>query len=227
MLSERKLTLVRPRLWNDPFENFILQSVFRLPHGEVVTLPASKRLYGQCWSHTKESDAMWRMYAPLGDGVKLRADPKSLGALLRNINRSHPKIQGFVGKVRYIARLNLPDNLAAHFSIGDALLDVTGRQHARSLLFKRTTFSHENEVRLICVRQDDGDDQDVISFPIDPLAIFDLIVFDPRMTTEDYEQKRAAVIALGFPPERIQKSRLYGKQGVIVDIARGTPLPDR
>jgi hypothetical protein len=141
---------------------------------------------------------------------------------LRGARSSHSKFKFFVGKVRYVARWNLPDNLAVHFSVGDALMDDSGRQYASSLLLKRSEFSYEKEVRLICVRQDDGHDQDLIDFSIDP-EIFDRVIFDPRMSVEDYEEKRAEVIALGYPAEQISKSSIYGKTGLIFDIRRGSP----
>lgn len=56
--------LVKPKLWEDTFENFTLKSKLRYPDGSEIVLDAHERLYGQCWTTSKASDAMWRIYSP-------------------------------------------------------------------------------------------------------------------------------------------------------------------
>ena len=64
IFQENKLTLVKPRLWEDPFENFILNSTGYLADGREFQIGFRDNFYGQCWSLTIESDAMWRIYSP-------------------------------------------------------------------------------------------------------------------------------------------------------------------
>jgi len=221
-LANRELTLVKPKLWDDPFENFILQSRFRFPEGTIIKLAASEQLYGQCWSHTKESDAMWRIYAPNKDGVKVRATLTKLGNALWASCVSQPEISCFVGKVRYLSRLKLSDNLLAQLNVGNALSDTSGREHAKSLLLKRGAFNHENEVRLIYYNRHEGYDEDVIHFPVNPVDVFDQVIFDPRMPVREYEKKRAMVVELGYPLERIKRSGLYESPDLIFDVGQGS-----
>jgi hypothetical protein len=221
MLANRRLTLVKPKLWDDPFENFILQSRFRLPEGTIITLAASEQLYGQCWSRTKESDAMWRIYASNKDGVKVRATLKKLGNALWASCASQPEISCFIGKVRYLSRLKLSDNLSAQLNVGNALSDTSGREHAKSLLLKRRAFNHENEVRLICYRREKYD-ENVIHFPVSPEDVFDEVIFDPRMTVREYEEKKAKVVGLGYPSKRIKRSGLYEPPDLIFDVGHGS-----
>lgn len=219
-LANRRLTLVKPRLWDDPFENFILRSRFRLPEGAIITLAASEQLYGQCWSRTKESDAMWRIYAPKKDGVKVRTTPKKLGNVLWARCASQPEVSCFIGKVRYLSRLKLSDNSSTPLNVDSAPSDPSGREHAKSLLLKRWAFSHENEVRLICYNRDKNYDEDVIHFPISPVEVFDQIIFDPRMAVCEYEKKKEQVVKLGYPSERIKRSGLYEPPDLIFDVAQ-------
>jgi hypothetical protein len=219
-LTNKRLTLVKPKLWDDPFENFILQARFHLPEGKVITLAASEQLYGQCWSRTKESDAMWRIYAPRKDGVKVRATPAKLGTALGAYCVSHPASSCFIDTVHYPSRLKLADDLFAEFNVSSVLSDTSGREYAKSLLLKRRAFSHENEVRLICYRREQYD-EDVLHIPMSPEEIFDVVIFDPRMTVSDYEERRATIAKLLYTT-RIKRSGLYEPPALTFEVGRDT-----
>src|SRR5713226_4370222 len=49
ILRDRENGLVRPRLWDDPFENFILNCVAVTPDGARTKIRFRDQLYGQCW----------------------------------------------------------------------------------------------------------------------------------------------------------------------------------
>ena len=55
--------LVKPSLWEDPFENFILKSRVRFKNGKTYGFNHQNGFYGQCWTRSKASDAMWRIYS--------------------------------------------------------------------------------------------------------------------------------------------------------------------
>lgn len=48
--ASRNNTLVKPRLWDDPFENFILRCRIRLPDGAFATFGFQDQFFGQCWT---------------------------------------------------------------------------------------------------------------------------------------------------------------------------------
>src|SRR5215211_4029195 len=58
LISSKQNVLVKPLLWDDPFENFILRATAKY-EGRNVHFEAKDFLYGQCWSLNEESDAMW------------------------------------------------------------------------------------------------------------------------------------------------------------------------
>src|SRR5262245_33725700 len=50
LFASRTNVLVKPRKWEDPFENFILNSRVRLPSGEIGDQGNRDAVYGQCWT---------------------------------------------------------------------------------------------------------------------------------------------------------------------------------
>src|SRR5690554_3254814 len=114
VFAEKKLTLVKPKLWDDPFENFILNSTGELPDGREFQIGFRDNYYGQCWSLTVESDAMWRIYSPDKDGVKVKTTIRKLfqpiylaGGEYYKANGSPFNLSSFVGKVKYSNTTNL------------------------------------------------------------------------------------------------------------------------
>src|SRR5260221_14607201 len=65
--QSRKLALVAPHLWDDPFENFLenccITSMQDGKYGQEFFDRIRKPVYAQCWSLTAESDALWRIYS--------------------------------------------------------------------------------------------------------------------------------------------------------------------
>ncbi len=53
VFEEKQLTLVKPKKWDDPFENFILNSTGILPDGMEFQFGSRDAFYGQCWTLTK------------------------------------------------------------------------------------------------------------------------------------------------------------------------------
>src|ERR1700733_5154351 len=60
-LQTKQLCLANPSLWDDPFENFLLTRTATFQGQRVSLKSFQEKLYGQCWSFCKESDAMWRI----------------------------------------------------------------------------------------------------------------------------------------------------------------------
>ncbi|UPL22433.1 DUF2971 domain-containing protein [Alcaligenes faecalis] len=201
ILVEKKLTLVNPRVWDDPFENALLSSSFSGCSNNLI-FQAKSAVYGQCWTLHRETDAMWRIYSPNKDGVRLRTTPrKLLSALKRGID---PNLDAkcFIGKVQYKSK----SDLLQVFS-GIDVLRGDGAGIAESLLYKRRAFLHEREVRLIC-SVGSVLVEDFLSFDVDFNVIFDRILFDPRMDSNLMRSYTSAVRGLGCKVE-VKVSDLY------------------
>lgn len=214
IFSEKKLTLVKPKLWDDPFENFILNSTGVLPDGRCFTIGFRDNYYGQFWSLNRESDAMWRIYSPNKDGVKVQTTIRKLftpifkeGGELKKANGTSYNLSSFIGKVKYAQSSTLIAMLKDKARMNDKIFDQTGWGQASTFFFKRIAFKHEQEIRIICNPQTNHF-SDLYKINIDPLDLFDRIVFDPRMSSDKYNNFKTQIRSFGYKKTIIQ-SGLY------------------
>ncbi|MBX3640413.1 MAG: DUF2971 domain-containing protein [Nitrosomonas sp.] len=200
-LEEKQLVLVPPRKWDDPFENYLLSAKIKLSDtGEFGDMGRIRdKVYGQCWTQYKETDAMWRIYSSDKSGAKVRTTPRKLLDALKGCNPQFGDITCFIGKVQYQTQKDLVSTLMKL-----KLLTSNGSGIAKSLLYKRVEFRHEKEVRLIYT---DGEGL-IHPVGIDPNKLFDEIVFDPRMDIHLYAAYAAAVKTKNFSG-RVAQSVLY------------------
>ena len=214
IFRERKLTLVKPKLWDDPFENFILNSTGRLPDGREFQIGFRDNFYGLCWSLTRESDALWRIYSPDKNGVKVKTTIRKLFEPLFQVGGGYQKANGnlynlssFVGKVKYANEKDLIEMLKDEKRMSGKIFDQSGWGQASTFFFKRTAFRHEKEVRLIYNSQNNNQ-SDSFKLDINPTDLFDEIVFDPRMVETEYIARKNEVVSWGFN-KKVMQSGLY------------------
>ena len=177
VLHKKQLTLVKPHLWDDPFENVLLKSEFKTASNETAVFEAHDSVYGQCWTRHAESDAMWRIYSPHKSGVRLQTTPRKLLAALQTNIHEHSELYCFIGKVIYATNENHLKELLQKINL--TATDGTGI--AQSLLYKRKEFEHEQEIRLIYSGPDGKCPNNIFNCSIEPNALFDSIMFDPRI----------------------------------------------
>ena len=184
LFQEKKNTLVKPALWDDPLENFILTTAAKsFDEDSRYDFEARNRFYGQCWSLIDESDAMWRIYSPDKMGIKVKT---TMNKLFNSLLNSSETTSGdsFIGKVKYIdselLRERLEDKSWLHLEA------ISYHGQAASLLFKRLEFTHEHEVRLLFLDHR-GVSGTTFQYSIDPLELFDEIQFDPRISSEIFQ----------------------------------------
>ena len=72
MFEQRVNVLVKPFKWDDPFENFVAHLKGKLPTGELVEFAPRYDFYGQCWTITGGTDAMWRIYSGCKRSVRIK-----------------------------------------------------------------------------------------------------------------------------------------------------------
>ena len=106
LLSTSENVLVRPKLWDDPFENFILLSHF-IRKGEPVIIGHRDHFYGQCWTFQRASDAMWRIYSPDSKAVRIRSTIRRLAESLTTWRGHWAGQEAFIGRVRYLKSQDL------------------------------------------------------------------------------------------------------------------------
>lgn len=204
MLESRRLVLVKPKLWDDPFENALLSSTFVSPDGGKTVFAAKDSVYGQCWTLYRETDAMWRIYSGQKDGVRVSTTPRRLFEASKALHPTFWVNRCFIGRVSYLPEKDLRRELGAI-----NLMRQDGSGVAESLLFKRSAFKHEKEVRLIYTGDDLQPGPDLCPFEVDPITLFDEFVFDPRMDDALIAAYSAAMLSKGIPKKSISKSTLY------------------
>lgn len=202
-LEEKRLVLVKPKKWDDPFENALLASAFETADGETTTFAAKECVYGQCWTLHRETDAMWRIYSGNKDGVRITSTPRKLLAALQKSDPKRSKVSCFLGRVTYLSKANLLVTLG-----GINLLSTDGSGIAESLLYKRKEFTHEREVRLIYSGSEGQCNSDIYAFDIEPNDTFERLTFDRRMDPELRAAYRLAFKAKGYTG-KVTTSILY------------------
>lgn len=196
-----QLVLVPPRKWDDPFENLLLSSSVRLTEtGELGGMGEIRdKVYGQCWTFHRETDAMWRIYSANRDGAKVKSTLRKLLSALGASDPQHKDVTCFIGKVKYHNQKDLVQILK-----GINLFENNGSGVAESLLYKRIEFKHEKEVRLVYTEGRGA----MYVFNFKPNELFEEIIFDPRLDEELCEAYMAATKAKGFTG-RVAQSVLY------------------
>lgn len=239
ILAQRKLPLVAPYLWEDPFENIVASCAITYPKEgrlEQTCLDILRKpVYAQCWSLLGESDALWRIYSKVdkdpgtkrnlscGDeGVKVKTTTTKLLHAVWSGCPFPPEDSCFLGLVQYFPEKQAMQLIAN--VIGKEHLNAFsgGLGHAWSLLIKRKPFEHEREVRLIVVERREGHrNEPVMEIPIDPNELFEEAILDPRLQVDDARDRETELRSLGFSG-LISKSQLY--QRMIPEIVLQEPL---
>ncbi|HEY3897355.1 MAG TPA: hypothetical protein VGM54_02015 [Chthoniobacter sp.] len=215
VFAEKALTLVKPESWKDPFENFLLGSAVRLSTGELVSMNGiARKLYGQCWTLLRESDALWQIYAPRCNGVRVRTTVRKLWQTFYNPKISFPELNFWMGRIEYVSERSIRQFMAGDHAFSVAL-DSTGRGQALSLLVKRFAFRHEQEVRLIYNDTEEKQSGGLFRASIDPLTLFDEMVFDPRMLPARTARLKNEFQKRGFVG-KITTSSLYQRPSFIL-----------
>ncbi len=192
------LTLVHPKKWDDPFENLLLRGYIPEVVKRNPMLKIFKHdVFAQCWTFNSETDAMWRIYSPTKQGVKVKTTIPKLINSLSDETKPIWKDGCYIGKVKYLSDTKIVSKLTA--------IDSASKKDAAiSLLYKRKEFKHEKEVRAIFT-MGGGQSQ---SFRIDPQELFDEIIFDPRMDENIYKAFALYLKEAGYT-KKIDKSTMY------------------
>ena len=207
MIEGKNLILVKPRKWDDPFENLLSKTIAINSKGEKIGFNITNDFFGQCWTLRKECDGIWRNYASLDNGVRIETTAKKLLSVLFAHEKQWSNIACFIGKVTYLSESELKEYLEK--AVENCLLDTSGKNTAKTLLIKRNEFEYEKEVRLLYSNKDVAKRSDFLAINIDPFSIFDSFCFAPLTNRYLYELYKGRLVQLGFSEDMILKSKLY------------------
>lgn len=215
VFESKKLILRKPRLWDDPFENFMERVIIHERKiDKLIELGSTfNKVFGQCWTLEEENDVMWRIYPSRGKGVKVKTTAGRLFKAIKKAVESDPiqfvRSDQFIGAVDYKSI----DKIIDEIKKSNPLLHlITGNMLVPLLFMKREEFQHEKEVRLIfmpAVNKYKSDKIDHVEFNIEPCDLFDEIILDPRIVKESKIDRYIAEFrSFGFT-KSIKQSELY------------------
>jgi hypothetical protein len=226
-LESKKLCLVRPTKWQDPFENFLLNSTGHLDDGTVVGFETIRdKFYGQCWTLKKECDGLWRNYKGAEpSAIKVKTTVQKLMNDFYDLTNKFHELSYFIGKVDYVTDTEIENFFKNEIDIMDF---QSGVEFAQTLLIKRLSFAYEEEVRIIFSKpstneidltqvKNPWDDSDLFFVNIDPNILFEEIEIDPWLPTADYENLQNELRAMGYTGH-ITRSSLYDKPFFVTKI---------
>ena len=170
--------------WEDPFELFLYKEVVDIEGRPLKDALASwsQRYYGQCWSMSKDSDAMWRIYSPDKRSVRIKTKFSKMMEIM-NQTRCFMWTAPLFGKVVYRSK----EDMEAWLKKVEA--EGWGKfMHylSDSLFFKRPEFSHENEVRFLIHQNDEYEVKDYLEMDIPVKDFIEEIALDPRLTEDEF-----------------------------------------
>lgn len=182
MFDTKQNGLRRPGSWKDPFENFMLNAYIENGTAEPDRFEWRDRVFAQCWTVERDSDAMWQIFCKDPDttpGVRIRTTIGKLGSSLASALQFGERQMAYIGRVQYLRDHELMPRAEELFHGG-----VDPRRVAESLLIKRRSFRHEREVRLVTRALWLEAEGDFLNYSIDPHALIDSIIIDPRVSRE-------------------------------------------
>jgi hypothetical protein len=213
LLKTGNAVLVRPELWDDPFENILsccgICDTSKTPFEGHLFGNMRRPLYAQCWSMIKESDTLLRAYAIVKkdetgrnrfrelEGVQVNSTArKLLEALWKSIPINQAEIC-FLGKVKYQPESELLQYFRNEIVSRRLQAFDEGLSYAGSVLRKRDFFSHEQEVRLIHIGNGSMSSK-TFCIPVNPNDLFDEVTIDPRLAIGERLERREEIIKLGY-----------------------------
>lgn len=230
-LKDKQFCLVKPKAWDDPYENFVLKSKGITKNNIEVSLePIMERYYAQCWSLKEECDGLWRNYTrkscekcnfdefkknhgkpPISAKVKTTVG-KLMDAFYDESNKFH-SICYYIGKVKYVEYDDIKEvakNALEVATCPDNSLQIM------TLLMKRKPFEYEQEVRLIYCKTDDDNLGKLFKFDIDPNNLIDEIILDPWIETEQRDSTIQQIKK--YYTGNVDVSKLYRKEDFVFEI---------
>lgn len=210
--------------WDDPYELFLFKQNIFVEGTPLTIKDFDKRHYGQCWSLNKDTDAMWRIYSPQKEGVRLKTTIGKMIEVLNQVRGMFEACPAF-GLVKYVDKKYLIDYLR------DIEKGGSGRFFEKifdSLFYKRKEFSHEKEVRFIVKTGDvvynkcQFVEGDFLNLKVDPKRFIEEIALDPRLDNDEVERIKNELLVINNSIP-VYQSDLYSFETLQVNL-RHTPM---
>jgi len=193
LIEKKRLPLVKTISgWEDPCEGILFEAILDafcsyFAENKSVEPQLTKQetkkwtnfikqfVYGSSWTSLPESDAMWRIYSPNKQGVKIQSTIGKLKKTIKNLTlpTDWEEVHYLIGRVTYNG-----------FDSTDFNVEKFLSAYPHVFMYKRRPFKHEEEIRAILYRkvsigQTYPQDFNVIYAPIHDNFI-ESVSIDPR-----------------------------------------------
>ncbi len=211
MVKTNQNTLARPSMWDDPFENVLLNHEYRKPDGELIDMSCiSDSWYGQCWTHrSEECDGLWRVYTNNGAkrSVRIKTTVRKIFEPLYDDGAKDKEWQFFIGRVDYSTEEEIRGVL--ELASQPLASDPTNVNQMQMLLTKRKEFSYEQEVRILYCKGVDNNNHDTIyQYEIMPNVVFEEVLLEPWCPDHMVKNYADEIYLAGYHGI-VSKSKLY------------------
>lgn len=203
------LVNIHPLVFNDRYENPLLDKVFVDEGGDSITLNGiMKHYYGLSWTmEEKENPYWWVLYTHDNRGIRITTKAEKVMNEITNLENPSSMLQYRIGKVSYHDEQEIERWInEAHYS---DFLDSLGQHTALSLMALRTDHSDEKEARLLYKHMPNDLDniftrdkvlleESICRHPFLWNSVIDEIVLDPRLSEKDYRYHESQLRGLGI-----------------------------
>ncbi|RMB56043.1 DUF2971 domain-containing protein [Dokdonia sinensis] len=216
IFKDKKLAFLKVNKWDDPFENFIFKSNFKI-NGKKVESDIFKvfanSTFGQSWTLHSETDALWRIYSPNKNSVRIKTKASKLLQMIKT--KSDDSLYCMLGDVEYKTKNEFENFISKLKTHQDFRTD---QFHTFTYFVKRTEFTHEKEFRVIYIADfENGKKNEILYFNIDPNEFIIDILVDPRLTVTEFNKIKTTIRNLGYNG-KIEKSSLYYWKPLNIDL---------
>ncbi len=232
IIRTNEMGLIAPHKWEDPREDptalCMLDGMKLNPRkGQTSLALYLAPVWSQCWSLNPGSDTLLRAYSQVDKDMKSRRNTlrkyegmavtttvRKLLAAAEDWNRDGADCHVVLGRVEYLDDKEIWQRIvnACNGEHGPQFFcTVQGR--ADSLMWKRTYFDHEDEVRLLLISRKwdrDAASPSIKNVKVDPNALFSSISVDPRLELFETIEREAELKDAGYSGE-IKRDYSYQK----------------
>lgn len=198
LINTQKNGLVNPARWDDPFENFFLKNNAVASDGTPISLRSiSESWYGQCWTFNEDSDAMWRIYSPGKNGVRISTTIRKIFSSFYDTSDKFASLKFLIGTVSYVDKQEF-ETFLTETTFTNLALGGQPHEFAKTLLMKRPEFSHEKEVRLLFHDAENNKGKGGVAlFKFPWQTIIQEIALDPRLAPSTFISEKQKLVSLG------------------------------
>lgn len=191
-IRKKRLTHMRPEVWNDPYENPLASVTFiDSETREPFSLRGiTDKLFAQSWTYSPhESYDFWDEFGHLRTAVRVQTTVFKLLKGVMSLQNRFCMLNHFLGLVNYRTEAEIRAYLQS-LTLAD-VLDSLGQGVALSLMTLRRSLSPEREARLVYWHQPQDDnpwvaahvriENDRCRVPFDWNEVIDAVVIGPRV----------------------------------------------